>query len=100
MIKQLCNVVITEETEAQFAIRIQEAMLAQEVKHHLLYEKELPIHFLEVTVSGDKITLYGVANSHALVDATVTAAIELALKCGALAVRSEIQIVQEYSVVP
>jgi cytidylate kinase len=100
MIKQLCGTFITGETEAQFAVRIKEVILAQEIKHHVLYEKELPVHFLEVAVSSDKIILYGVANSQALVDATVTAAVELALKRGSLSVRSEIQIVQEYSVVP
>lgn len=100
MIKRLYNSYITEETEALHKQRIREAVLEQEIKHYILYEKGIPIHFLEVIVSSEKIVLYGVANSQVLVDATISAAIETANKSSSLTVRSEIQVIQEYSIVP
>ncbi|MDR0707442.1 MAG: cytidylate kinase-like family protein [Treponema sp.] len=100
VIKQLADYYITEKTQILHETRVKEAMLSQEIKHFILYEKEAPVHFLEVVVSGDKIFLYGVANSQALVDAAISAAIEKAMEYASLSVRSEIQVVQEYSIVP
>jgi cytidylate kinase len=100
MIKRLRDYFITEEAEGQHLARLEELMLAQEIKHRILYEKELPIHFLEVSVFTGKVVLYGVANSQALVDATISAAAEVGVKDASIAIRSEIQVVQEYSIVP
>jgi cytidylate kinase len=101
IIKRLRDYFITEETEKKQAVCIKEMTLAHEIKRHILYDKELPVHFLEVSVSKNKITLYGVANSQILVDATVAAAMESAIKENALlSVCSEIQVVQEYSITP
>jgi cytidylate kinase len=89
--------IITPETEAQTAARLKQLILEQQINHHIVHDKAIPVHFLEVSVSGDSVTLYGVANSQALVDAALNAAKEAA--AGA-EVRSEIQIVREYSVMP
>ncbi|MDR2447736.1 MAG: cytidylate kinase family protein [Treponema sp.] len=100
VIKQLADYHITEKTQILHETRIKEATLAQEIKHFILYEKEAPIHFLDVVVSGDKILLYGVANSQALIEAAISAAIEKAMEYSSLTVISKIQVVQEYSIVP
>ncbi|MDR0374141.1 MAG: cytidylate kinase-like family protein [Treponema sp.] len=100
VIKQLADYYITEETQALHETRVREATLAQEIKHFILYEREAPIHFLDVVATGDKIVLYGVANSQALIDAAISAAIEKAAGYASITVRSEIQVVQEYSIVP
>jgi cytidylate kinase len=100
MIKHLVEYYITEETQSLHEVRIKEAILSQEIKHFILYEKKVPVHFLEVVVSGDKIVLYGVTNSQALVDATISAVIEKVGGVVSLTVASEIQVVQEYSIVP
>ncbi|MDR2259141.1 MAG: cytidylate kinase family protein [Treponema sp.] len=97
LIKNLLENIITEEMEAQGALRLRELTLAQQVVYHILYKKEIPIHFLEAAVSGNTVVLYGVANSQALVEAAVSSAREVT---PASAVRSEIQVVQEYSVMP
>jgi cytidylate kinase len=99
MVKRIHDYSITKEVEALHTRRVREAVLAQEIKHYILYEKGIPIHFLEVVVSGEKIALYGVANSQVLVDATISAAIESANKTSSLTVRSEIQVIQEYGFV-
>jgi cytidylate kinase len=85
---------VNEEVEAQSLQRIKELTLAQQVKHHIIYEKEIPIHFLEAAVSNNVITLYGVASSQSLIETALTAAKEVA---GAAQVQTEIQIVQEYT---
>ncbi|MDR2398202.1 MAG: cytidylate kinase-like family protein [Spirochaetaceae bacterium] len=97
IIRYLRDELITEEAESQQALRLQDLILAQQVKHHLLYEKEISIHFLEISVSQELISLYGVANSQAIVEAAVSAVQEAA---PLMAVQSEMQIVREYKVMP
>ncbi|MDR3171661.1 MAG: cytidylate kinase family protein [Treponema sp.] len=97
IIRDLQHRLITEEAEAQNRVRLQELMLGQQVKHHIIYEKEVPIHFLEATVTEGYITLYGVASTQALIEAAVSAAREV-VSSGS--VQSEIQMVREYSVMP
>jgi cytidylate kinase len=89
--------VISGEMETQNTARLTELILGQQVVHHILYEKEIPIHFLEASVTGKNVTLYGVANSQSLVEAAVNVAREAA---PVDSIRSEIQVVQEYSVIP
>jgi cytidylate kinase len=97
IIKKLKERLFTPEIEVQNAARLKELILEQRVKHHIIYEREIPIHFLEASASGSAITLYGVANSQALIEAAVNAAKEAVESAQ---VRSEIQIVREYSVMP
>jgi cytidylate kinase len=97
LIKKLIEHTLTPEAEAQNMVRIKEMILGQQVKHYIIYEREIPIHFLETSVSDNVITLYGVTNSQALVEAALKAASETA---GASTVQSEIQVVQEYSIMP
>jgi hypothetical protein len=97
MIKYLRDYLVSEEIEIQSACRIKEMTLGQQVIHHILYEKEIPIHFLEAQVVGNMVNLYGVANSQSLVEAALQAAKEVA---ATETVQSDIQVVQEYSVMP
>jgi cytidylate kinase len=97
IIKNLRDHTLSPETEALNNTRLKELTLGQQVKHHVIYEREIPIHFLEASVSNNVITLYGVANSQSLVEAALTAAKEAAASAS---VQSEIQIVQEFSVMP
>jgi cytidylate kinase len=97
LIKGLKDTVFTGEVEAQNAARLQELILEQRIKHRIIYEKEIPIHFLEASVSGGAITLYGVANSQALIEAAIRAAKEDA---GAAPIQSDIQIVREFTIMP
>jgi cytidylate kinase len=97
IINQLKGRFFTPQTEAQNASRLKELILEQKVKHCVQYEREIPIHFLEVAVCDNTITLYGVANSQALVDAAISAVTETS---GSATIHSEIQIVREYNVIP
>jgi cytidylate kinase len=86
---------ITPEIDARNLERLKELTLAQQVKNHIIYEKAIPIHFLEASASNNTVTLYGVANSQSSIEAALNAAKEAA---GPVTVRTEIQVVQEYSI--
>jgi len=90
----------TPEAETQNAARLKELILEQRVKHCIRYEQAVPIHFLEVSVSDGIITLHGVANSQALVDAAVDSVKTAGLAEDPSTIQSEIQVVREYSVMP
>jgi cytidylate kinase len=97
LIKYTRDRTISEDLEAQSALRLKDMILGQQVKHYILYDKEVPVHFLEASVFEGNITLYGVATTQALVEAAVSAAKELV---SGGSIRSDIQVVQEYSVMP
>ncbi|MDR2078992.1 MAG: cytidylate kinase family protein [Treponema sp.] len=100
IIKELRDRVIGPDKESASIIRLKEMILGQRIVHHVLYEKELPIHFLEAVVSGGNVTLFGVTNSQALVETVVAVVKEFTDGAGVTGIQSEIQVVREYSVVP
>jgi len=97
----LKNRIFTPEAEEQNKIRLKELILEQKIKHNIMYEQGIPVHFLEVSASGNTVTLYGVVNSKSLCDSAANAAQEIT---GAgespVTIRNEIQIVHEYTVMP
>ncbi|GHV89296.1 phospholipid-binding protein [Spirochaetia bacterium] len=97
LIKNLWDRTITPEIEAQHIQRLKDLTLGQTVVHRILYEKGIAIHFLEASVCEGSVTLFGVANSQALVEAALTVAREID---GVGDAHSDIQVVQEYSVLP
>ncbi|MDR2471863.1 MAG: cytidylate kinase family protein [Treponema sp.] len=97
LIKTALEKAVSPENAAAGALRIKDLVLAQRVVHHILFEKTVPIHFLEALVESGNVTLYGVANSQSLVEMALQSAREVP---AAGSVTSEIQVVQEYSVVP
>jgi cytidylate kinase len=97
ILKYVRDELITPEAEDRNAQHLREMALGQQVKHHILYEKEIPIHFLETAVSGAIVTLYGVANSQSLVESALGVA---RTAFPQHSIQSEIQVVHEYSVMP
>jgi len=97
----LKNRIFTPDAEEQNKIRLKELILEQRVKHNIVYEQGIPVHFLEVSANGNTVNLYGVVNSQGLSDAAMKAAQETAAAIeGPVTVRNEIQIVHEYTVMP
>ncbi|MCA1950215.1 MAG: cytidylate kinase family protein [Treponema sp.] len=96
-IRHLVSLMVTPDTEAQLKTRLQSLSLGQKVIHHILYTLAIPIHFLEASCIGDTVVLRGVANSQSAVEAAVAGAQQVP---GVSHVQSEIQVVQEYSVMP
>ncbi|MDR2499819.1 MAG: cytidylate kinase-like family protein [Treponema sp.] len=77
--------------------RIQELLLAQKVARHILYEKGIGIHFLEVAVSGTGVELFGIARSQALLEAAAAAAAEVP---AVSSVKPAMQVAHDYSLIP
>jgi cytidylate kinase len=97
LIKIALEKTVDAEAETSNALRIKDLILGQQVVHHILFEKNVPIHFLEASVSSGEVTLFGVANSQALVEAAVLGAKEMP---AVHSVKPEIQVVQEFTIVP
>lgn len=96
-IRHLLQLLIAPDTETQLKARLQALSLGQKIIHHILYTLGIPIHFLEALCDGDRVVLRGVANSQSAVEAAVAGAQQVP---GVTQVESEIQIIQEYSVMP
>jgi cytidylate kinase len=97
IIKDLKDRMVTKDAEILCRARLYDLKLAQVVVNRILYERKIPIHFLEARVEEAGVVLLGVANSQAAVESAVAIAGETA---DVRSIRSEIQVVQEYSVMP
>ncbi|MCL2130050.1 MAG: cytidylate kinase-like family protein [Treponema sp.] len=97
LVEKTLNNIFTKETNDLHIKKIKELTLGQKIKHCILYEKEISIHFLEVVVSGSKVSLYGVAGAQTLIEAAVASARESAPD---YLIQPEIQIVQDYGIMP
>jgi hypothetical protein len=97
IIEQLRDSTVPPEVEAELARKLDAAFLAQKVAHHILYEKDMRIYFLDVTSGDDgEVTLFGVTNSKMIIDRATSAAQEVE---GVKNVVQAIQIVEEYNIV-
>ena len=97
MIKELKVLIVTPEQEQKTQLLIKDMVIAQKVVQHILYDQKIAVHFLEALALDNAVTLRGVANSQAVVEAAISAAREVP---SVRSVQSEIQVVQEYSVMP
>ncbi len=97
IVKELVKRIVSPEAESRSAALARDLCLSQEVVNHILYEKKIPVHFLEAKAINGELVLHGVSNSQSSVEAAVMAAKEMK---GVSSVRGEIQVVQEYSVMP
>lgn len=97
IINQYRLLTITSELESKCSQRLRELSLGQKIVTAILFDKGIPIHFLEADVKGEVVTLHGVANTQQAIDSAVAVAHEVP---GTSTVESAIQVVQEYTVMP
>jgi len=97
IVKSLKDRMFTPEAEEKNRSTLQSLILGHKIRHRILYEDALPIRFLEISVSGNIVTLHGATNSQALLDSAMNSAREVAELA---TVQNEIQIIREYSVMP
>jgi cytidylate kinase len=97
IIKELKDETIGPDMEAKSVRALNDMALGQQVVHHILYERGIPVHFFETEVVNGEITLYGVVNAQTQVDAVLASVKGLP---GVTKVSTEIQVVKEYNVVP
>jgi cytidylate kinase len=96
-IANLAATLFDEQTEIESSIKLKELSLSQAIVNHILYVRKIGVQFLDASVSGTTATLFGVAHSAPMVDAAAAAALEVPPIEKAL---TEIQIAQEYSIMP
>jgi hypothetical protein len=97
MIKQLLVLTVTPDVEEAGRKKVAELCLSQEVATEIAYKRKIPVHFLEVEAKGKVVTLHGVANTQGAIEAAVSTARGVP---GVSDVVPEIQVVQEYTVMP
>jgi hypothetical protein len=101
IVNTLKDQIFTAEMDERNAAQLKDLILEQTIRHIIIHEKNIPIHFLEITVSGGNAILYGVANTQAAVDTALAAARETATRETTPAtVQNEIQIVRDYGIMP
>lgn len=97
IIDQLRQLIITPEREKASLERISELGRGHAIVTEIVYTRRIPVHFLEADVRSGTVTLHGVANSQSAIDSAGQAARSMA---GQADVVNEIQIVQEFTVMP
>jgi cytidylate kinase len=97
IIKNMKDEIVGPDTETGCSCALKDLALGQRVVHHVLYEREIPVHFFEARADRGRVTIYGVANAQAQVESAIAAARGLP---GVVRVISEMQVVKEYSIVP
>jgi hypothetical protein len=97
VIVKLKDARIGPEAEAAGLRIVADRLLGQSVVTAVVYEKRISVHFLEAVCVDGTVSLHGVTNYQPAIEAAVAAAQAVP---GVRSVRSEIQVVQEYSVLP
>jgi len=97
LVKYMRDRIMNDESEVKGMQRIRELSLGQAIKQGIIYEKGIPVHFFEASVSGSRIFLYGVTNTLTIIEAAVSVVKELAPE---YSIQPEIQVVHEYNIMP
>lgn len=97
LIKNVLEKTIDAAAEARNALLLKDLILSQELVRRVLFEKNLHIHFFEAQAASGEVTLFGVADSQAIVESTIQIIRE---HPEVHSVKTEIQVVREFSIVP
>jgi cytidylate kinase len=95
LIEQARLLLCQDVKEAETKKRLHELALAQKVVHHIVYEKSISVHFLDVSMREGTAVLYGVAGTVTHIDSALKAAVEVD---GVESAESEIQLIRDYTV--
>ena len=74
ILKELKDIVVTPEKEAEGKKKVEELLSAQRLVNKLVFEYNLNINFWHAVISGTTLTLQGVADSSALVEKAMSVA--------------------------
>jgi cytidylate kinase len=97
IIRHIVEKTIDEEKETRNALMLKDRILGQRILQCILFEKNIQAHFLEARVVSGAVTLFGVASSQAVIEAAIQIAREVP---AVTSVKSEMQVVQEYNIMP
>lgn len=97
IIAETCKLIVDDNQERIGRDRIAELLLAQRIVNHVVFDLQIPVHFLEATASSTEITLHGVADSAAVIERVLETARTMAPD---KKIQSGISIVQDYKSYP
>lgn len=97
VIAETCRLTIDSNQERIGLERMTELLLAQRIVNHIVFDLQIPVHFLEATATSTEITLHGVADSSAVIERVLETARAMAPDKKIL---SGISIVQDYKSYP
>ncbi len=78
VIQKACAITISDADSAQGMKMITGKLEAQRIVNHIVFDLQIPVHFLEATVHDNAITLHGVADSTAVIEKVLDVARSLA----------------------
>lgn len=91
------KILVSPEDEEAGNKRIKELVLGQKIITEIVYTHKLPIHFLEVDVHDNTLLLHGVVSAQGTTEEAIRLASSLA---PGFEIKSAVQIVQEYPIIP
>lgn len=97
ILKELKDIVVTPEKEAEGKKKVEELLSAQRLVNKLIFEYNLNINFLHAVISGTTLTLQGVADSSALVEKAMSVAQKAFPE---YKIESAISVVQDFKAYP
>lgn len=97
IIAEACRLTMDANQERIGRERISELLLAQRIVNHIVFDLQVPVHFLEATATSTEITLHGVADSAAVIERVLETARSMAPD---KKIVSGISVVQDYKSYP
>lgn len=97
VIQEACSLTISEDAATAGVVLVGERLEAQRIVNHIVFDLQIPVHFLEATVHDAVITLHGVADSSAVIEKVLDVARSLA---PGKEVTSGISLVHDYKSYP
>jgi len=97
ILKDLKDILVTPEKEAAGKVKIEELLKAQKLVNKLVFEYNLNINFLHAVISGNTLTLQGVADSSALVEKAISVSQKAFPE---YKIESSISVVQDFKAYP
>jgi cytidylate kinase len=94
IVKELAVHIAESGAEEAAKAEVDDMILAQMVAQHVVYERGVPVRFLEVSARGGTVRLLGVTSSPAIVESALACAREVP---GVVEAESDIQVVDEYN---
>lgn len=97
IIAHACSLAIDSVQESIGIARIAEMLQAQRIVNHIVFDRKIPVHFLEATASSTEIVLHGVADSASVIEQVLAVARDMA---PGKKITSGISIIQDYKSYP
>jgi hypothetical protein len=97
VISDACKTTVSDKSAKEGLRQIGERLEAQKIVNHIVFDLQIPVHFLEATVKDEIITLHGIADSSAVIERVLDVARSLV---PGKEITSGISLVHDYKAYP